>query len=88
MLLLAKDGRNQYCTEGGSQLSAELRSSAGEITVGKVTDNNNGSYTVRVKATQTGNAILSASIDGLQIKGSPFTTEVVRLCENKTSLTK
>ena len=74
-LILAK---NQCYTEGGSQLSAELRSSTGEITIGKVEDNNNGSYMVRVKATQIGKATLSASIDGLQIKGSPFIIEVVQ----------
>ena len=76
-LILAKDGKNQYCTEGGSQVSIKFELSTGEITTEKAMDNNDGTYTARVKATQTGEATLSVSIDGLQIKGSPFTIEVV-----------
>ena len=77
-LILTKGGRNQYRNEGGSQVSIELKSSTGEITMGKVKDNNNGSYTVWITATQIGKATLSVSVDGLQIKGSPFIIEVVQ----------
>ena len=76
-LILAKDGKNQYCTEGGSQVSIVLKSSTGDITTVNVKDNNDGRYTFWIEATQTGEATLSVSIDGLQIKGSPFTIEVV-----------
>ena len=74
--ILAKKEQNQYCTEGGSQVSVELKSSTNEVTTGTVKDNKDGSYTVQIKAGQIGEAILSVSIDGFQIKGSPFTVEV------------
>ena len=75
-LILIKE-RNQYCIEGGSQVSIELTSSIGEVTAGEVRDNNDGSYTVSIKAEEVGEAKLSAYIDGLKIKGSPFSIEVI-----------
>ena len=77
-LILTKDKRNQCCTEGGSQVSIKLISSTGKVTTGKVRDNNDGSYTVSMKAEEIGEAKLSACIDGLNIKGSPFSIEVIR----------
>ena len=76
-LIQAKNEQNQYCTEGGSRVSVELKSSTNEVTTGTVTDNKDGSYTIQIKAGQIGKAMLSAFIDGLQIKGSPFTVEVI-----------
>ena len=76
-LILTKDRRNQCCTEGGSQVSVELTSFTGEVSAGEVRDNNDGSYTVSIKAEQVGEAKLSAYIDGLKIKGSPFNINVI-----------
>ena len=76
-LIFDKKERNQYCTEGGSQVSIELTSFTGEVTTGEVRDNNDGSYTVSIKAEEVGEAKLSAYIDGLPVKGNPFSIEVL-----------
>ena len=76
-LIVTKDRRNQCCTEGGSQVSIELTSFTGEVSAGEVKDNNNGSYTVSIKSKEVGEEKLSVYIDGLKIKGSPFSIEVI-----------
>ena len=75
-LILTKE-RNQYCNKGGSQVSIELTSSTGEVSAGEVRDNNDGSYTVSIKAEEVGEAKLSGYVNGLKIKGSPFSIEVI-----------
>ena len=42
--ILSKDGKSQAYPRGGSKVVVELKSSTGGITVGKITDNNDGSY--------------------------------------------
>ena len=76
--IVSKDKNNEYCTEGGSQVSVQLKSSTGEVTVGEVKDNNNGSYTVLMKAEKIGEAKVSAYINGIKIGGSPFNIKVLR----------
>ena len=58
--------KNQYCTKGGSQVS--IISSTGVLTTVEVRDNNDGSYTVSIKAEEVGETELSVYIDGLKIK--------------------
>ena len=79
-LISTEDKRNQYCTKSGSRVSVQMTSSTGIVTTGEVRDNNDGSYRVSIKvpAEEVGEAKLSACIDGLEIKGSPFSIEVIQ----------
>ena len=72
----SKDEKGQNYTEGGNRVVVKLNSSAGEITVGKITDNNDGSYVASIVAKQVGEAKLSVAINGEQIKGSPYSIVV------------
>ena len=83
-IILTKDKRNQYCTKGGSQVS--ITSSTKVLTTVEVRDNNNGSYTVLIKAEEVGKSKLSVYIDGLKIKGSPFEISVIPNQEKPTKI--
>ena len=74
--ILSKDGKGQNYTRGGNKVVVELKSSTGGITVGKITDNNDGSYVASLVPEQVGEAKLSVSINGEQIKGSPYSIVV------------
>ena len=74
--ILSKDGKGQNYTRGGSKVVVELKSSTGRITVGKITDNNDGSYVASLVPEQVGEAKLSVSINGEQIRGSPYSIVV------------
>ena len=73
--ILSKDGKGQNYTRGGNKVVVELKSTGG-ITAGKITDNNNGSYVASLIPEQVGEAKLSVSINGEQIKGSPYSIVV------------
>ena len=66
------------CISGGSQVSVQLKSFTGDVTAGEVRDNNDGSYMASFVAEQVGEAKLSVSINGEQIKGSPYSIVVGR----------
>ena len=72
----SKDDKGQNYTKGGNRVVVKLKSSAGGITVGKITDNNDGSYVASVVAEKVGEAKLSVAINGEQIKGSPYSIVV------------
>ena len=74
--ILSKDGKGQNYTRGGNKVVVELKSSTGGIIVGKITDNNNGSYVASLVPEQVGEAKLSVTINGEQIKGSPYSIVV------------
>ena len=74
--ILSKDGKGQNYTRGGSKVVVELKSSTGGIAVGKITDNNDGSYVASLVPEQVGETKLSVSINGEQIKGSPYSIVV------------
>ena len=74
----AKDSKGKICTKGGSQVSVQLKSFTGDVTAGEVKDNNDGSYMASFVAEQVGEAKLSVSIGGEQIKGSPYSIVVGR----------
>ena len=76
--LLAKDRKGCNCTKGGSQVCVQLKSFAGNVTAGEVRDNNDGSYMASFVAEQVGEANLSVTINGEQIKGSPYNIVVGR----------
>ena len=76
--IITKDSKGQNCTKGGSQVSVQLKSFTGDVTAGEVRDNNDGSYMASFVAEQVGEAKLSVSINGEQIKGSPYSIVVGR----------
>ena len=76
--MVAKDSKGKNCTKGGSQVSMQLKSFTGDVTAGEVRDNNDGSYMASFVAEQVGEANLSVSINGEQIKGSPYSIVVGR----------
>ena len=76
--VIAKDSQGKICTKGGAQISVQLKSFTGDVTAGEVSDNNNGSYMASFVAEQVGEAKLSISINGEQIKGSPYSIVVDR----------
>jgi len=59
-------------------MSAELKSLSGDTTIEKVMDNNDGSYMACFVADQVGDAKLYVSINGLQIRGSPYSLIIGR----------
>ena len=76
--MVAKDSKGKNCTKGGSQVSVQLKSFTGDVTAGEVRDNNDGSYMASFVAEQVGEAKLLVSINGEQIKGSPYSIVVGR----------
>ena len=76
--IIAKDSKGKNCTKGGSQVCVQLKSFTGDVTAGEVRDNNDGSYMASFVAEQVGEAKLSVTINGEQIKGSPYSIVVGR----------
>ena len=76
--IVTKDSNGGPCISGGSQVSVHLKSFTGDVTAGEVRDNNDGSYMASFVAEQVGQAQLSVSINGEQIKGSPYSIVVGR----------
>ena len=76
--IIAKDSKGKNCTKGGSQVCIQLKSFTGDVTVGEVRDNSDGSYTASFVTKQVGGAKLSVAINGEQIKGSPYSIVVGR----------
>ena len=76
--MVAKDSKGKNCTKGGSQVFVQLKSFTGDVTAGEVRDNNDGSYMASFVAEQVGEAKLLVSINGEQIKGSPYSIVVGR----------
>jgi len=74
--IIAKDSKGKNCTKGGNQVCMQLKSFTGDVTTGEVMDNNDGSYMASFIAEQVGEAELSVSINGEQIKGSPYSIVV------------
>ena len=72
----SKHGKGRNYPRGGSKVVVELKSSTDTITVGKITDNNDGSYVASLVPEQVGEAKVLVSINGEQIKGSPYSIVV------------
>ena len=60
------------CSIGGSRVSVQLESNTGEVISVQVVDNEDGSFLASFVAQQVGEVKLSVSINGKQIKGSPY----------------
>ena len=76
--IIAKDSKGKKCTKGVSQVSVQLKSFTSDTTAGEVRDNNDGSYMASFVAEQVGEAKVLVSINGEQIKGSPYSIVVGR----------
>ena len=76
--ILSKDGKGQNYPRGGSKVVVELQSSIGGITVGKIFDNNDGSYVASLVPEQVGDAKIVVSINGEQIKERSYSIVVAR----------
>ena len=76
--IIAKDSKGKICTKGGSQVRVQLKSFTGEVTAGEVRNNNDGGYMASFVAEQVGEAKFSVTINGEQIKGSPYSIIVSR----------
>jgi len=70
--------KGENCTKGGHFVSAELKSATGNVTTLEVKDNKDGSYVASFVAVEVGEAELSVSIYGQQIRGSPYSIVVGR----------
>ncbi|XP_065897633.1 E3 ubiquitin-protein ligase TRIM71-like isoform X2 [Dysidea avara] len=77
--LLTKSSKKSH----GEQVSVQLETSTGEVTAADVQNNNDGSYAVSFVGKQVGNARIMVTVDGKQIKGSPYS---IVLCKNYKAL--
>jgi len=64
------------CSKGGSQVSVQLQSNCGEVTAAQVMDNDNGRYVASFTSRYIGKVKILVSINGEQIKGSPYTVNM------------
>jgi len=69
-----KGGENKI--DGGDDLKAKVTGPTGNDIPATVTDNKNGTYTVSYKLTSAGKYKVNVTVDGKDIKSSPFTQEV------------
>jgi len=67
-----------HCTKGGSKILLQFESTSVEVTAAQVVDNNDGSYMASFVATKPGELKMLVSINGEQIKGSPFVFSIHR----------
>ncbi|XP_065908832.1 tripartite motif-containing protein 2-like [Dysidea avara] len=74
--IITKDSNGDHCSTGGHKVFVQLKSFAGNVTVGEVRDNNDGSYVTSLVSEQVGDAKLHVSIIGQEIKGSPYSIVV------------
>ncbi|XP_065892071.1 E3 ubiquitin-protein ligase TRIM45-like [Dysidea avara] len=76
--IITKDNNGDHCPTGGHKVFVQLISFTGNVTVGEVKDNNDGSYVASFVGEQVGEAKLHVSINGQEIKGSPYSIVVIR----------
>jgi len=76
--IITKDGNGDQCSTGGHKVFVQMKSSTGNVTLGEVKDNNDGSYVASLVGKQIGKAKLHVSINMLEIKGSPYSIVVFR----------
>ena len=74
--IITKYHNGSRCSIGGSEVSVQLECNTGEVRSAQVRDNNDGSYMASFVAQQVGEVKLSVSINGQQIKGSPYSLVV------------
>ena len=72
VIIVTKDSNGECCSTGGSEVSVQLESGTGEVRSVQVRDKNDGRYMATFIAQKIGEVKLSISINGQQIKGSPY----------------
>ena len=85
--IITKYHNGSQCSIGGSEVSVQLECNTGEVRSAQVKDNNDGSYMASLVAQQVGEVKLSVSINGQQIKGSPYSLVVLQ-CVDYTRVGK
>ena len=70
--IITKDNNGDHCSTGGHKVFVQLKSFTGNVTVGEVRDNNDGSYVASFVGEQVGEVKLYVSINGQEIMGSPY----------------
>jgi len=65
-----RDQRNKEIKEGGEDIKVEVTGPSGKVPV-SLTDNKNGTYTVRYNATKSGNYAVAVLLKGEHVVGSP-----------------
>ena len=74
--IITKYRNGSQCSIGGSEVSVQLECNTGEVRSAQVRDNNDGSYMASLTAQQVREVKISVSINGQQIKGSPYSLVV------------
>ena len=74
--IITKYRNGSRCSIGGSEVSVQLECNTGEVRSAQVKDNNDGTYMASLITQQVGELKLSVSINGQQIKGSPYSLVV------------
>ena len=74
--IITKYRNGSRCSIGHSEVSVQLKCNTGEVRSAQVRDNNDGSYMASFVAQLVGEVKLSVSINGQQIKGSPYSLVV------------
>ena len=74
--IITKDSNGDHCSTGGHKVFVQLKSFTGNVTVGEVRDNNDGSYVASFEGEQVGEGKLHVSINGQEIKESPYSIVV------------
>ena len=74
--IITKYRNGSRCSIGGSEVSVQLECNTGEVRSARVRDNNDGSYMASLLVQQAGEVKISVSINGQQIKGSPYSLVV------------
>ncbi|XP_065890556.1 E3 ubiquitin-protein ligase TRIM71-like [Dysidea avara] len=74
--IITKDIKGRSCLLASSQVSVQVEWSTGEVTTAQVRDNDDGSYTTSFVAKQAGEVKLLVSMEGEQIKASPYTVVI------------
>ncbi|XP_065902619.1 tripartite motif-containing protein 2-like [Dysidea avara] len=76
-IIITQNCNYERCSKGGSHIVVQAQSSkGGDVVPIKVKDNNDGSYSASFVAKQVEEVKLSITIEGVHIKGSPYTVMV------------
>ncbi|XP_065908656.1 tripartite motif-containing protein 2-like [Dysidea avara] len=74
--IITKDSNGDHCSTGGHKVFVQLKSFTGNVTVGELRDNNDGSYVASLVGENVGETKLHVSINGQEIRGSPYSIVV------------
>jgi len=84
--IITKYHNGHRCSRGGSQVSVQIESNNGEVTVVQVRDNNNGSYTASSTAKHGGKVKVSVSANEQQGPYSVYVTDYTKVTKPSKTL--